>query len=266
MTFLFSSDRASINDELLSAYIDGEVTPTEKQRVEQALREHTDLRQKLAELQQTVALMSELEPMPLPRAFALSEAQVLAAGGRVRSMPRSGIWSRLFPRLMPLATATVAVALLIVLGLDFYAPGAQPMVEKSEIAQVAAEPQVAATLEADTVALAPAKVPPENEVATPRLEKREAPMPEALSAQAAPRSEGAGEGLAAQALEQTPETEVFRVTEAPSAEPTAPEAIPAPQPESISTSTPLRTVEWVLGGLLVIFAALTVWSQRLRRQ
>ncbi|NOZ72033.1 MAG: hypothetical protein GXP38_08975 [Chloroflexi bacterium] len=268
MTFLFSSDHTSITDELLSAYIDGEVTSAEKQRVEQALREHADLRRKLVQMQQTVAFLAELESVPVPRAFVLSEAQVLAAGGRVRSTRNSGFWARLIPRLMPLATAAVAVALLVVLGLDFFSPSAQPLATKSERVQVAEAPVVEVTKEVEAVALAPpvnatAEALSESAEALPRVEKEVAPAAQALGAQALPEGESASdEDRAVPALEQEQTAQAPSAPEVSAEESTASEAMPASPPEVEPSSDRFRALEWLLAGLLVILASLTVWSRR----
>lgn len=265
MTFLFSSDHTFITDELLSAYIDGEVTSSEKQRVEQALREHADLRRKLVQMQQTVAFLAELEPMPVPRAFVLSEAQVLAAGGRVRSARNPGFWARL----MPLATAAVAVALLVVLGLDFFSLGGQPLATKSERVQVAEAPVVEITKEVEAVALVPpvnatAEALSERAEAMPNVEKEVAPAAQALGAQALPEGESASdEDRAVRALEQE---QTFQappsVPEVSAEESTASEAMSASPPKVEPSSDRFRVLEWLLAGLLVILASLTVWSRR----
>ena len=111
--------RSTIGDELLSAYLDGQVTAAERQRVEQALAADAGLRERYDALQMTVNLLQEAPPLRVPRAFVLSEAQVLAAGGKVRGAPQPGFFDRLFPRLMPLAAAASAILLIVLLSIDF---------------------------------------------------------------------------------------------------------------------------------------------------
>jgi anti-sigma factor RsiW len=110
--------RSTIGDELLSAYLDGQVTAAERQRVEQALTADAGLRERYEALQMTVNLLQNAAPLRLPRAFVLSEAQVLAAGGKVRGAKQPGFFERLFPRMAPLATAAIAVLLVVLVGFD----------------------------------------------------------------------------------------------------------------------------------------------------
>ena len=74
----------SISDELLSAYIDGEIDEAESRRVEKALRNEPAVRQQLEALRATVSLLHNAPTLVVPRAFVLAEEQVLAAGGKVR--------------------------------------------------------------------------------------------------------------------------------------------------------------------------------------
>ena len=140
--------RSNISDELLSAYIDGQVTAAERQRVEQALATDAHIREQYETLRMTVTLMQKTPPMPVPRAFVLSEAQVLAAGGKVKGVEQPGLWERLFPRFMPLATAAVALLLVALLSVDFL-PGLggmgapQPAMQEMEIAAAPAPDQAA---------------------------------------------------------------------------------------------------------------------------
>ncbi|MCS7220589.1 MAG: zf-HC2 domain-containing protein [Anaerolineae bacterium] len=68
--------RIRVTDELLSAYLDDEVTPEERAAVEQAIARDPEIALRLRALRQTIALLSELPRAPLPRAFTLSEADV----------------------------------------------------------------------------------------------------------------------------------------------------------------------------------------------
>ena len=71
--------------ELLSAYLDGELTAEERALVEQALDASPELQQELESLRQTVALVKALPPVAAPRPFTLSEADVQAATPAPRS-------------------------------------------------------------------------------------------------------------------------------------------------------------------------------------
>ncbi len=60
--------------ELLSAYIDGEVSASETSRVEEHLAGCQECRDELASLRSTVGLLRRLAELAVPRSFALSEA------------------------------------------------------------------------------------------------------------------------------------------------------------------------------------------------
>ena len=60
--------------ELLSAYVDGEVTGEEAREVEELLTSSEDARRELAELQATLDLVRGLPDLGLPRSFALDAA------------------------------------------------------------------------------------------------------------------------------------------------------------------------------------------------
>jgi hypothetical protein len=64
--------------DLLSPYLDGEVTEAERALVEQALAASPELRDELESLRRTVDLVASLPPMPAPRPFTLTEADVKA--------------------------------------------------------------------------------------------------------------------------------------------------------------------------------------------
>jgi anti-sigma factor RsiW len=67
------SPRIPIDDELLSAYIDGELTDAEKATVESAIAQDPHVAWQVESLQQTVRLLSGLPLVPLPRSFTLDE-------------------------------------------------------------------------------------------------------------------------------------------------------------------------------------------------
>ena len=62
--------------EMLSAYLDGELSPKEQTRVEKHLAQCADCAQNLHTLRQTVALLGQLSPVAVPRSFAIRPAQV----------------------------------------------------------------------------------------------------------------------------------------------------------------------------------------------
>jgi anti-sigma factor RsiW len=72
---LFKSEHQRV-EKLLSAYIDGELSPKEQARVEKHLAQCADCAQNLHTLRQTVALLGQLSPVTVPRAFTIHPAQV----------------------------------------------------------------------------------------------------------------------------------------------------------------------------------------------
>ncbi len=60
----------SITDDLLSAYIDGEVSPVERERVERALARSETLRAELRALRQASRAVAELPRVALPADFS----------------------------------------------------------------------------------------------------------------------------------------------------------------------------------------------------
>lgn len=70
------SDFRRITDELLSAYIDGEVTEQERALVEAAIAQDEEIAWRLNSLRQTVTLLRELPEVALPRSFTLSFEQL----------------------------------------------------------------------------------------------------------------------------------------------------------------------------------------------
>lgn len=61
--------------ELLSAYLDGELSDPDRRALEQRLAAESDLRRALEELRLTVRLVSSLPPLKAPRSFALDPAK-----------------------------------------------------------------------------------------------------------------------------------------------------------------------------------------------
>lgn len=64
--------------ELLSAYLDGQLSADERRTVERRLDEEAELRQAYEELRATVQALRDLEPLRPPRSFTLDPAQVAA--------------------------------------------------------------------------------------------------------------------------------------------------------------------------------------------
>ncbi len=105
-----------IPDELLSAYLDHQVSEAERRRVEMALAQDPALQERLDALQSVIHLLQSAPAVVVPRPMTISEAQALAAGAFVRgAMPQPGFWQRWMPKLAPLATAIVGVIFVLTL-------------------------------------------------------------------------------------------------------------------------------------------------------
>lgn len=107
-------------DEWLSAYIDGALGPRERARLEARLAQDADLRARLESLQQTVALVRGLPPVPAPRNFLLTPAMVRPPAPAAH--PSAPIARRLAPALT-FATAVSGLLCIILLVGNLIAPG-----------------------------------------------------------------------------------------------------------------------------------------------
>lgn len=247
-----------ISDELLSAYLDRQVTAAESARVEQAQAQDDEVALRLHLLEQTVQLLRQTPTLALPRSFVLSEAQVRAAGGQVRSArpaTRSGgllAWLGAFsPRVMPLATAAVALALLLVVGLDVGAtrstnatPAPAPTLAPAAMAEAPAEAAISAQS-------AESEVPPsaaKQAEGTAEVMAMTATSPEATPASDALMAEADTARMQVEGGEETAALKSV-ITEDELTQPTQP---------------PLRLLEAVLAALLVALIVLT-WLVRRRR-
>ncbi len=258
MIFSFPSSRSSISDELLSAYIDSELTPADRARVEAALQAQPALRRRLAELQMTVDLMAQMEPMPVPRAFVLSEAQVQPH----RERRRITLWQRL----LPAATAVAAIALALVLGLDFggvVAPASQPQIA---FAPAVVEEAPASSTEAEVEGLrtedmaAPMAASPSEPMVMKEVEvEKKVELTKEVAAMGITRAQE----TAVITSEPTP-TLAPRPTSAPQPSPTfTPRPTPVPQPAPRSPTKPLRWLEGLLAVLVGVLAWATWRSRRI---
>ncbi|MCO6452736.1 MAG: zf-HC2 domain-containing protein [Caldilineales bacterium] len=132
-----------ISDDLLSAYIDGQLTADERVRIEQALTADASAQQRMTTLKYTVDLFKQAPSLTLPHAFVLSEQDVLVSGGRVRGVKGPSFWQRLLGplnKIMPLATAAVAVVLLLTFALPYLSGQQSAPAAESATFDIAAAP------------------------------------------------------------------------------------------------------------------------------
>jgi len=256
-------------DELLSAYLDGELSAGERARLEAQLANDPALQAELDALRQTVALVHDLPQIPSPRNFILPQT--------IPSRPRPAPQAR--PRrawAAPLLTAATAVASLLfvaVLSLDLLLPGMGGNLA------FAPEPQMAAE--------APREMPVEQEA---EAEEALAEMPPAASADAEPDADRAPEEGKANApvmdgggLTATPTPLATTLAEEEDAGhwefiPEEPADIAPPPVEEGATEppesemvgaarpAPWRPLEIVLGLTALALALATVWAWRARRR
>jgi len=81
-------DLNSVDEDLVAAYVDGDVTTEERQRVEAAMAASEQVAWEVNTLRQTVQLLQELPSVPLPRSFTLTEDQVADVLQERRSLAR----------------------------------------------------------------------------------------------------------------------------------------------------------------------------------
>jgi len=97
----------AIDDELLSAYLDGQLLPQDQRRVEAALAGDAALASSLAALRYTKTLLAAAPRVPAPRPFTLTEAML----GQTRQ--RRGWLSWLQPAYLRGVAAMAALMLLV---------------------------------------------------------------------------------------------------------------------------------------------------------
>jgi hypothetical protein len=97
----------TIDDELLSAFLDGQVSPEDRSRIQAALTRDATLASSLAALRYTKALLAQAPRVPASRPFTLNEAMI------GRSRQRRGWLAWLQPASLRGAAALAAVMLLV---------------------------------------------------------------------------------------------------------------------------------------------------------
>ena len=136
--------------ELLSAYLDGQLTPKERARLEARLREDAQLRSLLVELRRTRAILRSQPRLRAPRNFMLTPQM---AGKPARTPPRA------YPALR-LASVLAGVLFVLVLAGDLLTTSRQTAMIQPAANQAArqAAPKLAVIPSATTEAL-PAMAP-----------------------------------------------------------------------------------------------------------
>ncbi len=221
--------------EQITAYVDGELSPRERQRFVQLMADDPGLQTEVAELQQFKQNLRQLPRRRVPRNFTLDPALYQA--------PQRQPLLQLYPA-MRVATVITAVFLIIAVSADLLtfgganeaAPSAAPVAMQSAPAEEAAmETAADAAMEEMPV-------------------EAEAVEEEAMAYDAA-ESENVTEGAAAEASAPEPQVEVAAVPEAEVTEAEEPAA--APPEESLATAP----VQPVKGTPIVIDAESAVLTE-----
>lgn len=115
--------------ELLSPYLDDEVTTEERVLIEQTLATSPELTQELESLRLTVAQLTALPRVPAPRPFTLSEADIQSVKSKWKGFFGFPLWFG--------GLATVATTLICLFALSWVMVGQQlnPQGAASEVAQ-----------------------------------------------------------------------------------------------------------------------------------
>jgi hypothetical protein len=231
MSFLRRKSEHDWVEESLSAYIDGELTGRERARVEQHLKECQACAENLRTLQQTVALLKELPPMPAPRSFA-----VRAGVARTRPASAPAAWGY---GLLKGATAIAALLLVLLIGGDLalhvfggplasWAPGAMA----PEVALAPSyEPGMAPAPREETPMLGQAKETEELQATPPENAQEVAPT--------APTEPAAAYELAEDTATMPPGAEGAQPARTPTAEGTPKPPSGAGAVEGAETPTPV---------------------------
>lgn len=242
--------------ELLSAYLDNQLTGPERVNLERRLGAEPRLRRELDELRATTAALRELEPLPLPRSFTLDPATV----GRRRGFAPVAWFLQLGSGLAGLALVLLATAQMLA---PAATPAAAPLSTQvvSEAAGMAAmAPTAAPAAEMRTQdAPAAAGLPESAPAATSAPEATAAPAAPATgmveSTPAPTLGPDAVAGAAVMVAESSPGPATDTSAANADAPPPADAPAPAPAPQVAPTSPISPALTLTLGVILIGLAA-----------
>lgn len=124
---VMSQPTLTINDDLLSAYLDGELTPAEREQVERALARSETLRAEFARLRQATRAVANLPRVSLPADFSASVLRAIEQRGTLPAAHSGSLWTRHGKKL----AAAAALAACVVVAVQF--SGQRP--EEPRVAQ-----------------------------------------------------------------------------------------------------------------------------------
>lgn len=114
---LFKSEHQRV-EEMLSAYLDGELSPKKQALVEKHLAQCADCTRNLRTLRQTVALLGQLPPVAVPRSFVIRPAPAARRASLFQTR-RAYVYLRA-------ATALATILFAVVLAGDAFLTGLAP--------------------------------------------------------------------------------------------------------------------------------------------
>lgn len=207
---------AERREEMLSAYLDGELSPRERADLEHTLTRDAELRAELEELHQVVGLMKAVPPAPLPRSFALDPAVY----GRVRQP-----WLQLYPALRAATVLATAVLVFLFAGdlfLNLSGGAGLP-------AQTAPEWQVAEVVETREVEIESENVAVTLAAEAPAAKQAAGAVPEEAAEVAPEEAAALSADAESQAADVARELGTEAVVEEPAAPVDPPAAVPLPE-------------------------------------
>ena len=151
----------SVDEDLVAAYVDGDVTTEERQRVEAAMAASEQVAWEVNTLRQTVQLLQDLPEVSLPRSFTLTEDQVAdvlqerrslakvdASPARESESPPDNAWQRFLRFLnggdlaLRNSAALAAVLLLLVYAAEYQLGQTQSGLPSGDSEQFSSAPSV----------------------------------------------------------------------------------------------------------------------------
>ncbi|RLC91514.1 MAG: hypothetical protein DRI77_13755 [Chloroflexi bacterium] len=258
--FTWGARKRERRDEMLSAYVDGQLSAGERVRLEAQLAADSALQAELEALRHTVALVRDLPPVPLPRNFILPQEMKTSVAARPRPARRVRPRRAWAAPLLTAATVVVSLFFVVVLAGDLllsgiggqaFAPAAAPHKEAPQVAMESApvseeieveaeaegeiEVEVEKAIPAATSIPIPAEVPPRAATtATPGAEHYGVETPEDVEATAL-AAEGGGPVEEDNALAPSPGPAAM---EEAAAAPTAPAAATVVMKKSVGEAEP----------------------------
>jgi Tol biopolymer transport system component len=211
---------AHVNVDLLSSYLDNQVTPEQQAYIEWHVRTCVSCQLELQSLRQTLTMLHALPRVPVPRAFTLSELQV---GRRVRggSTPWFG----------GLARAAGVLAAIVIIAASVAVLRQSALIPAAQVARVPAPAAAPTMLAAKAVTVAPA---------APSLAAPAAPnaAPQAKRSAAQPAETQAAGGAAESTAPAASQSARSVLANPPAAKPTQPEPATVQVPAASNTQEP----------------------------